>query len=172
LSCLGPDLGYDLSLARTGCAFRRLPPGVNVPGLQLRIPDLRFPGPFGPLAPLPRPVCPDLGRFFASSPFPVLRLSLSAYPNAYTPLRDFYLPRDHRSAFVQPISPPTEFARFPLAPRCRRLLDYRLRITVPGSLRFRPQPNSPPVDVSRVAYPNRRNARTRACDSTGCYITE
>ena len=39
---------------------------------------------------------------------------------------------------LQPASPPSGFARFPFAPRYRRLfLDFRLRIDVPDSLRFR-----------------------------------
>jgi hypothetical protein len=47
LSCPERDPRYDLSLARTGCTSQRLHPGVNAPGLQLSIRDLRFIDPFG-----------------------------------------------------------------------------------------------------------------------------
>ena len=112
-----PDPGYGLSLAQSDCASRRLLPRVNVPGLQLPIRNLRLPGPFGVSAPLPRPVCPDLGRFFASCPSPVPHRSLPALPKTFTPLRGFCPPRDQRSISVRPVSPPAESARSPFAPR-------------------------------------------------------
>ena len=110
-----PDPRYGLSLARFDCASRRLRPGVKAPGLQLPTHNLRLPGPFGFLAPLPRPVCPDLGGFFASCPLPVPRSLLPALPKTFTPLRGFYPPRDQRSISVRPIGPPAEPARYQLS---------------------------------------------------------
>jgi hypothetical protein len=115
--CPVPDPRYGLSLARIDCALRRLRPGVNVPGLQLPIRNLRLTGPFGFLALLPELVCPNPGRFFASNPLPDPRWLLPTYPKTSTPLQDFYILRDQSSILVQPVSPPAESARFPFAPR-------------------------------------------------------
>ena len=128
-----PDPRYGLSLARFDCASRRLRPGVKAPDLQLPTHNLRLPGPFGFSAPLPRPVCPDLGGFFASCPLPVPRSLLPALPKTFTPLRGFYPPRDQRSISVRPIGPPAEPARSPFAPHsllCRetsKAADHRSR---------------------------------------------
>ena len=88
--------------------------------------------------------CPD--RF---APVPAASLLLarcsfagSARPAASpasTPLWDFYIPPD-QSVLPDspPVGPPSESARSPFAPRSRFLfLVFRLRIIVPGPLRFR-----------------------------------
>jgi hypothetical protein len=105
-----PDPRYGLSLARIDCASQRLRPGVKAPGLQLPIRDLPLRSPFGLSAPLPRPVCPDPGGFFASGPLPLPCLSLPALPKTFTPLRGFYPPRDQRS-ISRPASKPANRLR-------------------------------------------------------------
>ena len=66
------------------------------------------------------PVRPGFGRFFASGPLQFrLLLRLAASPIS-TPLRGFYPPPDQSVQPVSlPVGPPSESARFPLAPRCQ-----------------------------------------------------
>ena len=99
----------------------------------------RFLRPFGLSAPLPKPVRPGFGRFLASGPLQSLRLTGRTAPPASTPLKDFYIPPDQSVQLdLPPVGPPSESARFPIAPRNRfLLLVFRLRINVPGPLRFR-----------------------------------
>ncbi len=81
-SCAGPDPRNGLSLARNGCASRRLHSGVNVPGLLLQIPA-RFP----PARSALRLRCPN--RFApvpaASSPQTRCRRSAHRYPPCRPP---------------------------------------------------------------------------------------
>jgi hypothetical protein len=133
-----PDPRYGLSLARTDCASRRLRPGVKAPDLQLPIRNPRLHDPFGLSAPPPRPVCPDLGRFFASRPLPRLRSLLPALPKTFTPHRGSCPPTDQRSVSVQPVSPPPDPPDLPSLPTAHFVMKHRrLRIIVPGPLRFR-----------------------------------
>jgi hypothetical protein len=82
---------------------------------------------------------PDSGRFDASGPLQFPRLARLASPPASTPLWDSYIPPDRSVQLDLPlVGPPSESARFPLAPRNRfLLLVFRLRIIVPGPIRFR-----------------------------------
>jgi hypothetical protein len=116
------DSRSDLSLTRNGCASQRLHSGVNVPGLPLRIPTGFLPA---------RSVLwlHNLSRFApastASTPQTRCRISTSPYRPFRTPplpLWAFYRPSGSKcSAPVQPADSPSELARFPFAPRCRRL---------------------------------------------------
>ena len=61
---------------------------------------------------------PVSGRFLASGPLQLPRLARRTAPPASTPLRDFYLPPDQSVQLDSPpVGPPSESARFPLAPR-------------------------------------------------------
>jgi hypothetical protein len=91
-----PDPRSGLSLTQNGLALRRFHPGVNVPGLPLRISIRSLPGPFGSLAPQPLPVRPGGDCFTASNPLPAIHRSAPAVQKASTPLRGFYPPRDQR----------------------------------------------------------------------------
>jgi len=74
--------------------------------------------PFGPSAPQPRPVRPGPGCFNASGPLQLCWLALPAASPVSTPLRDFYIPLDQSVQLgPQPLGPPSESARSPLAPR-------------------------------------------------------
>jgi len=114
----GPLARNGLSLARNGSRFRGLHSGVNGPGLLLRYLACRFLYPFGLSAPLPELVCPNSRRFLASDP---LHFRRRTHPTALpisTPLREFWLPRDQSVQWaLLPCGPPSESARFPLAPR-------------------------------------------------------
>ena len=113
-------------------------PGSMFPACNFRSANPRLYGPFGLSAPLPRPVCPDLGRFFASRPLPLPRSLLPTFPKTFTPLRGFYPPLDQRSVSVQPVSPPPDPPDLPSLPTARFVVKHRrLRIIVPGPLRFR-----------------------------------
>jgi hypothetical protein len=90
-------------------------------------------------APPPIPVRPKIGSFHALSP---LQLPQPAWPAAIpasTPRAGLLHPSgSKRSAVPLPASPPSEPARSPFAPHSRYLsLEFRLRIIVPGPLRFR-----------------------------------
>jgi hypothetical protein len=138
LFCPEPDPRHGLSLARVGCASRRLHPGVKAPGLQLPIRNLRLPGPFGSSAPLPRLVRPNPGPLHRLVPVAGSSPVATDLPENLTPLRGFCPPQDQSSVSVQPLSPPTGFARSPFAPRSPLCYKHqRLRINVPGPLRFR-----------------------------------
>ena len=134
-----PKLVTAFRSPATATASRGLHSGVNVPGLLLRLATCRFRSPFGSSAPHPPPVRPAEGCFLASSPLPLPRPARLAAPPASTPRRDFYLPSDQSVLQVRlPAGSPSELARSPFAPRSRfLLLVFRLRITVPGPLRFR-----------------------------------
>jgi len=83
------------------------PSGWRIRPVHPRLPCLRW---FAPVA----------GRFFASDPLRLRQPVRSAASAASTPLRDFYLPRDQSvQQFLPPCGPPSELARFPLAPRRR-----------------------------------------------------
>ncbi len=89
-----PETRNGLSLACNDHRLRSAHSRVNGPDLLLRFPASRFPGPFGPSAPQPRPVRPKPGCLIASNPLPVPPPArLTALP-ASTPLRDSYLPPD------------------------------------------------------------------------------
>ena len=83
------------------------------------LPRLQASSPVRPPAPPPLPVRPGRGGFLASGP---LRLRPQAPRTASAtsaPLSGYY-PRPDRSvqSLPLPYGPPSEFARFPLAPRC------------------------------------------------------
>jgi hypothetical protein len=114
-------------------------PGSTFPALPLRFPVDQLPGPFGfQLSRQPR-FAPDRRPRHRSGPFPVPQPAVPAAPPVSTPLRDFYVPPDQSVLpGLPPVNPPSESARFPLAPHSRFLsLVFRLRIIVPGPLRFR-----------------------------------
>ena len=123
----------------TAAPSRGLHSGVNVPGLLLRLAACRLRCPFGFSAPQPPAVRPAEGCFLASSPLPLPRLAGPAASPASTPRRDFYPPSDQSVLQVSlPAGSPSGLARSPFAPHSRFLsLVFRLRITVPGPLRFR-----------------------------------
>ena len=122
-SCSGPEIRNDLSLAHDGCASRRLHPGVIAPGLLLPPParflparsalQLRYLPRFAPVpaASSPRARC----RFSARRYSPCRPLPL--------PFRTLTSLRLNASMAVQPVGPPIESARSPLAPRCRPLFN-------------------------------------------------
>jgi hypothetical protein len=173
------DSRSDLSLARNGRASQRFHSGVKVPGLPLRIPTGFFPA---------RSALRlrNLDRFApvatASTPQARCRISTNRYRPSRTPplpFWAFYRPSGSEcSTSVQPVNSPSELARFPFAPRCRRLLglptaDHRSRIaTFPAfavlidlltlalslsALRFQENYNRPLV-LSRLHLPDFRNA--------------
>jgi len=139
LSCSGPVARIGLSLARNSLRICRSPfqgqcsrPDASRPCQLLPLP-VRLP------ALLPIPVGPEIGGFVALARCSFLnRHGLPPDP-ASTPLREYYLPRDQSvQQVLLPASPPSGFARSPFAPHSRLLsLVFRLRITVPGPLRFR-----------------------------------
>ena len=123
----------------TAAPSRSIHSGVKVPGLLLRSPAARPRRPFGLLAPPHFWFAPESGGFAASIPLQRLRAVHPAAPVVSTPLQDCYILRDQS---VQPLrppdGPPSESARFPIAPRSPHLLlEHQLRIIVPGPLRFR-----------------------------------
>ena len=151
----GPSPRNGLSLSRNGCASRRLHPGVNVPGLPLRI--------LTGFRPARSALWLHARSRFAPAPTvstPRTRCRIST--DQHWPFRKPPLPfgritslRINAFISVQPVGPPAEFARFPFAPRRHRLMkDCRLRINVPGSLRFR-----------RLAVPSRRPSGLRKTKS-------
>jgi len=76
--------------------------------------------PFGLSAPPPAPVRPGSGRFIASSPLQNCQSASSAAVPVSAPLRDFCIPPDQSvPPDLPPHGSPSEFARFPLAPRSR-----------------------------------------------------
>jgi hypothetical protein len=80
----------------------------------------------------PWSVCPNPGPLHHLEPVAGSSPAATGLPDCPAPLQDCYIPQDQSSAFVQPVSPPAGFARFPVAPRRRYLLDRRLRIIVSG----------------------------------------
>ena len=116
------DSRSDLSLTRNGCASQRLHSGVKAPGLPLRIPTGFSPARsalrlhsldwFAPASP-------------ASTPRTRCRISTDRHWPCLTPplpLVAFYgLSGSKHSAPVQPVDSPAGSARFPFAPRHRRL---------------------------------------------------
>src|SRR5208283_5011576 len=92
-------------------------PGSKVPTCYFA-PRYLLPCPFGPSAPLPKPVRPGSGRFIASGPLQLRQIARQTAPPASTPLQDFYLPRDQSASGICRLpNPPSEPARSPLAPR-------------------------------------------------------
>jgi hypothetical protein len=134
----GPASRNGLSLACNGSRFHEPLSRVNGPDLLLRCLAASFPARSALLLHHRTPVRPGFGRFLASGPLLFrLPLRLTASPIS-TPLRGFYFPSGSkrstglaacRPAFrIRPIS-----SRSPLPV----LFQVWLRITVPGSLRFR-----------------------------------
>jgi hypothetical protein len=106
-------LAADLLLTGTGSSLR---PFALPDQLRLSAPPSRgqrsrpatsdpqpsLPRPVRSCALLPPSVCPDAGRFAAHSPLPLLLRLLPIYLKTFTPLRDFYIPRDQSSASIRP----------------------------------------------------------------------
>jgi hypothetical protein len=135
-----PAARSDLSLACNGCTFRCLHSRVSVPGLLLRSPDRLFSLPVRLLAPPPRPGLPrNPAGLNASNPLQPPQPAPTTAPATSTPLWDFSIPQAQSVLPLSPLfGPPSGYARSPLAPRSPNLLlEYRLRIIVPGPLRFR-----------------------------------
>ena len=120
LSRLGPATRNGLSLACNGSRFHEPLSRVNGPDLLLRSLAASFPARSALRLRHRTPVRPGFGRFFASGPLQFrLLLRLAASPIS-TPLRGFYPPPDQSVRPVSlPVGPPSESARFPLAPRCQ-----------------------------------------------------
>ena len=139
-SWLEPETRDDLSLSRNGCRFSRPPfrGQRSRPATSLR--HHPIPQPVRPFRSTTScPVRPGEGCFSASSPLLLPRLAQSTARPASTPRQGSYTPTD-QSVQQDRLSTgsPSELARFPFAPRCRFLsLVFRLRINVPGPLRFR-----------------------------------
>jgi hypothetical protein len=113
-----PFARNGLSLARNGFRFREFHSGVNGPGLLLRYLVYRLEYPFGPSTPPPDLVSPNSRNFLASGPLPSHRSTHAAAISVSTPLQEFLLLRDQRVQRTSPPpGPPSESARFPLAPR-------------------------------------------------------
>jgi hypothetical protein len=134
-----PPARNGLSLACNGCPFQDHHSKVNVPGLLLRSVCRPLPLPVRPAGsatwiglpqPTPLPRLPARCRF---------RFRLPDCSPASTPLRDFYLPRDQSVPLVgRPaayLPNPPDLRSLPAA--LNYLTSTGLRITVPGSLRFR-----------------------------------
>jgi hypothetical protein len=125
-----PSPKWDRSLVTafpspaTAALFRASIPGSMVrPATSLS--HNQLPCPFGPSAPLPLPVRPGPGRFIASGPLQFRWPLPPAATPASTPLWGFYPPSDQSVQPVSlPVGPPSESARFPLAPRCRSFFNY------------------------------------------------
>jgi hypothetical protein len=86
----------------------------------------------------PCPVRPGLGRFHASDPLQLPPLASSAAFPAFAPLRDCYIPPNRSStrfaANPARLPNPPDFLSLPATVSITR---FRLRIIVPGPLRFR-----------------------------------
>jgi len=79
-----------------------------------------FPRPVRSFAPLPAAVCSVRRLLLCSDPLPVPCCARPAVAPVSTPLQDFYFPPDQSVLpDKSPVSPPSEFARSPLAPRFR-----------------------------------------------------
>jgi hypothetical protein len=114
----GPEARNGLSLSRNDCSFQSHHCGVNVPGLLLRFLTTRPRCPFGLLTPPHLRFAPEDGGFTASVPLQRLRAVRLVASAISTPLQDFYIPKDQSVQSLQPpVGPPSEFARFPFAPR-------------------------------------------------------
>ena len=133
LSRSGPAPRNGLSLAYNSSRFREPHSRVNGPGLLLRRLAANLAARSALLLHRRTPVRPGSGRFSASGPLQFrLLLRLTASPIS-TPLRGFYSPPDQSGRpGLLPVGPPSESARFPLAPRCRSFsittADHRSRI--------------------------------------------
>jgi hypothetical protein len=116
----GPATRNGLSLAHNGSRFREPHSRVDGPDLLLRCLAASWLCPVRLSAPQPIPVRPGVGRFVASGPLQSKPAAgLTASPVS-TPLRGCCPPPDQSVLPVSlPVGPPSESARFPLAPRCR-----------------------------------------------------
>jgi hypothetical protein len=139
LSFSGPDARNGLSLARNGCSFRSLHSEVNVPGLPLRFQFAASAARSAFLLRYPIRLAPVWAASMLLTRCSFHSLLEKTAPPASTPLGDFYLPPDQSVLLVLlSFGPPSDYARFPIAPRRRFLsLVFRLRINVPGPLRLR-----------------------------------
>jgi hypothetical protein len=120
LSQPGPATRNGLSLACNGSRFREPHSRVNGPDLLLRCLAASWTARSALLLHYRTPVRPGFGCFVASGPLQFcLPLRLTASPIS-TPLRGLYSPPDQsvRPGSL-PVGPPSESARFPLAPRYR-----------------------------------------------------
>jgi hypothetical protein len=116
----GPVTRNGLSLAHNGSRFRELHSRVDGPDLPLRCLAANWYRPVRPSAPPPIPDRPGVGRFVASGPLQFHSAARLAASPVSTPLRGFCTPPDQSVLPVSlPVGPPSESARFPLAPRCR-----------------------------------------------------
>ena len=116
----GPATRNGLSLACNGSRFHEPHSRVKGPDLLLRSLAASFTARSALLLHHRTPVRPGFGRFFASGPLQFhLPLRRAASPIS-TPLRGFCtLPDQSVRPVLLPVGPPSESARFPLAPRYR-----------------------------------------------------
>jgi hypothetical protein len=129
----------------TASAFHGYHSGVNVPSLLLRYLFARFHCPFGFSAPPPHRFAPECGDFVASIPFQRKRSNRTAAPAISTSLQDIYiLPDQSVQSLSLPFGPPSEFARFPLAPQHLSITSggagssFQVRYVFGGSLFLKP----------------------------------
>jgi len=116
----GPAARNGLSLAHNGSRFREPHSRVDGPDLLLRCLAANWHCPVRRSAPPPIPVRPGVGRFIASGPLQFHSAARLTAAPVSTPLRGFCTPLDQSVLPVSlPVGPPSESARFPLAPRCR-----------------------------------------------------
>jgi len=92
--CPGPDARDGFSLARNSFRFHESHSGVNVPNLPLRFLACQSFRPFGPSAPLPLPVRPGYGSFFAFGPLRSPWLARRTARPVSTPRRGIFPPAD------------------------------------------------------------------------------
>ena len=141
---MGPFARNGLSLARNGFRFHGFHSGVNGPGLLLRSLAARLARPFGFSAPLQESVSPNSCGFPASNPLRVPRTTHTTALSVSTPLQEFSLPRDRSvQRLSRPPGPPSEFARFSLAPRNPSIASglgssFAIRYDFVGSLFLKP----------------------------------
>jgi hypothetical protein len=141
-----PIFGTAFRSPATAASLDASIPGSKLPACSFRSRPASFRPvrPFGSTAPTSSP-----------RPLPLLRLGpVSGSPpvdadllrRLHSPSGLLHPSGSTCSTTVRSTDPLAGHARFPFAPRCRRLLDYRLRIIVPESLRFRRNAWSAPQD--------------------------
>jgi len=120
LSSTEPVPRNGLSLAHNGCSLSEASiPGSTVPACYFATCWL-VPRPVRPLLPRLCWFAPVEDRFVAQARCGSSRQTCSAASSASAPLQDFYLPRDRSVQQIPPLrGSPSDYARFPLAPRCR-----------------------------------------------------
>jgi hypothetical protein len=127
-SCLKPSARNGLSLSRNDPRLRGSRPGVNGPGLLLRLSARCFLRPVRFRLHRPSRFAPGQGCFFACRPLRSPQLARLAAFSAPTPLRGFYSPTDQSvPRFTPPCGLPSNPPDFPSLPRTSSISSFRPR---------------------------------------------